>query len=148
MSIIVNGIAHIVLSVKDLNKSKIFYKNILPFLGLKLIQESEKSLYYVGARTGVLIQESVNKKLLYSQDNIGLHHFCFRAKSKKDVYLLSDHLIKNNIRIIRGPLDGPWVNGYFYILFEDPDGIRIELNFIPGQGVLDSTNKFKESGNY
>ena len=25
---------------------------------------------------------------------------------------------------------------YYYVLFEDPDGIRLEVNLVPGQGVL------------
>ena len=36
----------------------------------------------------------------------------------------------------RGPLDGPFAPGYYYIVFEDPDGIRLEVNFIPGKGLL------------
>ena len=24
----------------------------------------------------------------------------------------------------------------YYVLFEDPDGIRLEVNFVPGAGVL------------
>ena len=26
--------------------------------------------------------------------------------------------------------------GYYSILFEDPDGVRLELNFVPGKGVF------------
>jgi hypothetical protein len=34
------------------------------------------------------------------------------------------------------PEDGPWASGYYSILFEDPDGIRLEINFVPGKGNL------------
>ena len=47
--------------------------------------------------------------------------------------------------IDRGPMEGPWVNGYYYIVFEDPNGIRLEVNFVPGSGVLDSKNTFNPS---
>ena len=77
-----NGIAHIALNVSDLKKSKIFYDQLLPFLGMSLVHQSSKSFYYIGARTGILIQKLNNaKNLTFSQNNIGLHHFCFRAKS-------------------------------------------------------------------
>ena len=33
----------------------------MPFLGLNIIHESKKSIYFIGSRTGVLIQE-INKK--------------------------------------------------------------------------------------
>ena len=32
----INGIAHIALSVKNISKSKVFYNELLPFLGLTL----------------------------------------------------------------------------------------------------------------
>ena len=38
--------------------------------------------------------------------------------------------------IVRGPMEGSWVPGYYYVLFEDPDGIRLEVNFVPGTGLL------------
>jgi hypothetical protein len=36
--------------------------------------------------------------------------------------------------IVRGPMEGSWAPGYYYVLFEDPDGIRLEVNFVPGAG--------------
>jgi hypothetical protein len=27
-------------------------------------------------------------------------------------------------------MEGAWAPGYYYVLFEDPDGIRLELNFM------------------
>ena len=42
-NISVNGIAHIALSVKWLNASKKFYKELMPFFGLNIIHESKKS---------------------------------------------------------------------------------------------------------
>jgi hypothetical protein len=41
-----------------------------------------------------------------------------------------------NAPIVRGPIEGPWAPGYYYVLFEDPDGIRLEVNFVPGAGLL------------
>ena len=40
-------------------------------------------------------------------------------------------------KIVRAPEGGPWAPGYYSVLFEDPDGIRIEGVFIPGSGNLD-----------
>ena len=42
-----------------------------------------------------------------------------------------DGLIGNRL-----PEEGPWAPGYYSTLFEDPDGIRIEANFVPGKGNL------------
>ena len=146
----VNGIAHIALSVKSITKSKIFYKELMPFLGLKLVHEGKKSIYHVGARTGILIQE-IDKEIdssNFNQNNIGLHHFCFRARNKEDINMLKDKLTEINAKIIRGPLDGAWAPGYYYILFEDPDGIKIEVNYVPGSGVLAKNAKLNPNNDY
>ena len=34
---------------------------------------------------------------------------------------------------------GAWAPGYYSVLFEDPDGIRLEVNHVPGKGLLAST---------
>jgi hypothetical protein len=34
--------------------------------------------------------------------------------------------------IVRGPAEDTWAPGYYPVLFEDPDGIRLELNFVSG----------------
>ncbi len=38
--------------------------------------------------------------------------------------------------IDRGPIEGDWAPGYYYVVFEDPDGIRLEVNHVPGKGLL------------
>ena len=146
----INGIAHIALSVKDIKKSKPFYKELLPFLGLKLIHDGEESCYHIGSKTGVLIQQinNQNDSSDFNQNNIGLHHLCFRARSKEDIDKLSKKLLLMKTSIVRGPLEGAWAPGYYYILFEDPDGIRLEVNFVPGEGLLDENKKFNSNNDY
>jgi hypothetical protein len=50
--------------------------------------------------------------------------------------------------IIHAPQDGTWAPGYYSVLFEDPDGIRLEANFVPGAGVLAAGVKFNPSEGY
>jgi hypothetical protein len=38
--------------------------------------------------------------------------------------------------IIRAPREDQWAPGYYSTLFEDPDGIRLELDHVPGWGLL------------
>lgn len=38
--------------------------------------------------------------------------------------------------IVRAPAEGSWAPGYYSVLFEDPDGVRLEVNFLPGAGLL------------
>jgi hypothetical protein len=50
--------------------------------------------------------------------------------------------------IIHGPQEGTWAPGYYSVLFEDPDGIRLEANFVPGAGVLQPDVKFNPAEGY
>jgi hypothetical protein len=49
---------------------------------------------------------------------------------------------------VRGPLEGTWAPGYYYVLFEDPDGIRLEINYVPGAGVFAEGAAFNSSEGY
>ena len=73
----------------------------------------------------------------FDQWRIGLHHFCFRLRSREDVDSLHAAMADFGAKIVRAPEGGPWAPGYYSVLFEDPDGIRIEGVFIPGSGNLD-----------
>jgi hypothetical protein len=37
---------------------------------------------------------------------------------------------------VRAPDEGPWAPGYYSISFRDPEGIRLEVNHVPGKGVF------------
>jgi len=49
----VNGIAHIFLTASNFERSREFYRKLLPFLGLKPVIDTETSYYCVGGRTAV-----------------------------------------------------------------------------------------------
>jgi catechol 2,3-dioxygenase-like lactoylglutathione lyase family enzyme len=74
----------------------------------------------------------------YDQHSPGLHHLCFRARSREDIDATHQLLQRMRAHVVHGPEEGPWAKGYYSILFEDPDGIRLELNFVPGKGNLDA----------
>ena len=38
--------------------------------------------------------------------------------------------------VARAPREDNWAPGYYSLLFEDPDGIRLEFNHVPGKGLL------------
>jgi len=39
-------------------------------------------------------------------------------------------------KIVHAPQDDSWAPGYYSVLFEDPDGVRLEINHVPGKGLL------------
>mmetsp|Transcript_6094 Transcript_6094/g.9505 ORF Transcript_6094/g.9505 Transcript_6094/m.9505 type:complete len:171 (-) Transcript_6094:3-515(-) len=139
----INGIAHIILTVNNMKRSRAFYAPLLSFLGLHCVIDNEEWMYYVGGRTAIGICPC-DEKAKWVQRHVGLHHFCFRAYSKKvvdDLYRLIKQGKVPHARIVHEPEEGNWAPGYYSLLFEDPDGIRIELNWVPGKGLLKNVEK-------
>ena len=50
----VNGIAHIFITAGDFDKSREFYRKLLPFLGLKPVLDAAGTYYCIGGRTGLV----------------------------------------------------------------------------------------------
>lgn len=132
-----NGIAHIQLSVNDFPACRAFYRQLFAKLEMAAVLDTEEMIYGVGSRTGVLVMASAPefREARFEQRRIGLHHFCFRARSREDIDELHAFLLQIGAKIVHPPEDGPWAPGYYSVLFEDPDGIRIEVNFVPGKGL-------------
>jgi len=136
----INGIAHIQLTVRSVERSRSFYHRILhETFGMTIQYDGPGVFYCIGGRTGILIRDASpeNAEVPFDQWRIGLHHFCFRLRSREDIDELHRVVADIGAKIIRAPDQGPWAPGYYSILFEDPDGIRIEANFVPGRGNLD-----------
>jgi len=134
----INGVAHVILTVSDFEKCTRFYQQLLPHLGLRPVINNEQMLYCVGGRTAVGIMRSAEQYRgeRFVQNRIGLHHLCFRARERKDVDDCHQFLRSIDAKIVHPPEDGPWAPGYYSVLFEDPDGVRIEINHVPGKGLL------------
>ena len=134
-----NGIAHIQLTVRDVARSRAFYHKLLhETFGMTIQYDDPGTFYCIGGRTGVLIRAAAPelRASAFDQWRIGLHHFCFRLRSRADIDALHAALTEIGATIVRPPESGPWAPGYYSILFEDPDGIRLEANFVPGIGNL------------
>lgn len=134
----INGMHHVVLMVSQFEGARTFYKRLLQALGLELVFDGEDYFYHVGGRTAVGIQPCApgHAGKRFEQGQIGLHHLCFRARSREDVDATHELLLKMGARVVTPPGEGGWAPGYYYVLFEDPDGIRLEVAFVPGRGVL------------
>ena len=138
MSIKINGMAHVILTVNQFEKSREFYCELLPFLGMTKVYDGNNFVYHVGARTALGIQRCAEEHAgeKFVQNRVGLHHMCFRARSREDVDKAAEKVREIGGHIDRGPLEGDFAPGYYYFVFEDPDGIRLEVNFVPGKGLL------------
>ncbi|WP_438016841.1 VOC family protein [Sorangium sp. So ce315] len=142
------GIAHIQLSVTDFPRSRAFYRALCEHFEMQCQYddpggEGERPmLYYIGGKTGVLIRP-VNPEYAdarFHQYKPGLHHVCFRARSREDIdafhAFFESTLAALGGKLVQPPQEGAWAAGYYSIVFEDPDGIRLEINHVPGKGNL------------
>ena len=150
MTVRMNGIAHIQLTVNDPERCLPFWEKLCHFLEMKTLIKGEDVVYCIGSRTGILVRGApVGKRDdPFDQDRSGLHHFCFRAREREDVdavyNFLEDEL---DAHIVHPPEDGShFAPGYYSVLFEDPDGIRVEVNHVPGKGHLGPGGRLGEGG--
>ena len=140
MTVAVNGIAHIQLTVNDPARCLPFWERLCHFLDMTTLIKGDDVVYCIGGRTGILVRGAPRERRgeAFHQDRAGLHHFCFRARSREDVDAIHRFVTTElQARIIHPPEDGShFAPGYYSVLFEDPDGIRVEVNHVPGRGLL------------
>ena len=122
----------------DFDRSREFYAKLLPFLGLKPVLDGEGFYYCVGGRTafGIRATDEAHEGERFDQSRVGLHHVCFRAREREDVDHMHEFARELGATIVHPPEDGPYAPGYYSVLFEDPDGVRLEMNHVPGKGLL------------
>src|SRR6185295_15487582 len=111
----VNGIAHVFLTVSNYARSREFYRELLPFLGLKPVIDTETTYYCVGGRTavGISAPSAEHEGAAFEQKRVGLHHLCFRARERADVDELHGFLVTRGAKIIRAPREDQWAPGYY-----------------------------------
>ena len=150
MDVEINGMAHVVLTVSRFAEARAFYARLLPRLGMKPVFDGPKFFYCVGGRTAIGIEpcDPAHAGERFVQQRVGLHHLCLRARSREDVDRCAAILREMGATILRAPVESDWAPGYYSVLFEDPDGIRLEVNHVPGAGVLAEGVRFNPSDGY
>jgi catechol 2,3-dioxygenase-like lactoylglutathione lyase family enzyme len=136
----INGIAHVMLTAGDYPRTREFYRKLLPFLGLHALYDTDERYYAVGGRTafGVQACDPAHQGGRFVQGRVGLHHVCFRARSREDVDAVHALAVELGATVVHSPEEASFAPGYYSTLFEDPDGVRLEVNFVPGRGHLDA----------
>jgi catechol 2,3-dioxygenase-like lactoylglutathione lyase family enzyme len=150
-SLDINGVAHTVLRVNRIEQCIAFYDQVMPFLGLEAVQpRSDDFVYYVGGRTALAIRRAdpEHANVVHMETAPGLDHLCFRARKRADVDALYVFLQGIGAEIVRAPAEGPWAPGYYSLSFRDPEGIRLELNHVPGTGLLAAGATFLPDPDY
>lgn len=151
MSVELNGIAHIQLTVRDASTCIPFWERLCHFLEMKTLIKSDGIVYCIGSRTGILVRsaspEDKPDDLAFNQWRAGLHHFCLRARAREDVDAVHEFVSSTlGGHIVHPPQEDGFAPGYYSVLFEDPEGIRVEVNHVPGRGHFGREGRLGEGG--
>ena len=148
MSVEINGIAHIQFTINS-EEGLPFWESLCHFMGMETLIRNADTVYCIGGRTGLLVRlaPEENRHLSFDQWQVGLHHFCIRARSREDVDAIAGHAVSLGATMVHEPEPGEhFAPGYYSVLFEDPDGIRIEINHIPGKGHFGDRGRLGPGG--
>ena len=135
----INGVAHTFITAGNFAAARDFYGQLLPFLGLTIVADTANTFYCVGGRTafGIHAPTPEHAGQRFKQGTVGLHHHCWRVRSPAEVDEAHAFLVKIGARIVHAPQPDNFAPGYYSVLFEDPDGTRLEINHVPGRGLLE-----------
>jgi len=117
------GIDHISIRVSDYEKSKAFYSKLFGFLGFEVSDEYPSTIGWTNGKTRYWIAGAEGRKK-YKIGDVGLHHYAFQLRSRRDVDALQSFLEKEKVRIV-DPAD-EYYEDYYAVFFLDPDGIKLE----------------------
>jgi catechol 2,3-dioxygenase-like lactoylglutathione lyase family enzyme len=117
------GIDHISIRVRDYEKSKAFYGRLFGFLGFEISDEYADTIGWTNGRTRYWIAEAEGRKS-YRIGDVGLHHYAFELRSRKDVDALQAFLEEAGAKIVDPA--GEYYEDYYAVFFLDPDGIKLE----------------------
>ena len=140
----INGVAHTFITAGNFAAARAFYAQLLPFLGMTIVADTANTFYGVGGRTGFGIHAPTPEHAgqRFRQGTVGLHHHCWRARERSDIDEAYAFLQKIGAHVVHPPREDAFAPGYYSVLFEDPDGIRLEMNYVPGRGLLEQDAKF------
>jgi catechol 2,3-dioxygenase-like lactoylglutathione lyase family enzyme len=123
-------LSHIEIYVSDLRKSLEFWDWLLSYLGYEKFQQWEQGASFKLNDTYlVFVQvEEKYKSLGYHRKQVGLNHLAFFGGTRKAIDDLTLKLKAKGISVLyedKQPFAAG--GGYYAVLFEDPDRIKVEV---------------------
>ena len=117
------GIDHISIRVSNYEKSKAFYGRLFEFLGFEISDEYPNTIGWTNGKTRYWIAPAEGGKK-HRIGDVGLHHYAFELRNRRDVDALQAFLEKEKVKIV-DPAD-EYYEDYYAVFFLDPDGIKLE----------------------
>ena len=132
---------HLQINVSNPKKSLPFYKDLLTYLGYKIIDDGSWGFGATNKEKSslgdiwVINTASKFKKNKFHRKSTGLNHLAFGVTKKSDVDVFIQKFLKPRMimHLYGTPKEFPeYVKGYYAVFFEDPDRIKLEVTYIPG----------------
>ena len=130
---------HVDLVVSSLERSLPLYRGLLEPLGYteagEVVGERGEPVWYldgegVGASLGIREAQTA-PDAAYDRYAVGLHHLAFEAGSREGVDERYRWAVAQGLEIENEPQEWPYGPGYYATFFHDPDGIKLEVVFMP-----------------
>ena len=132
------GVHHVDLVVSSIERSLPFYRDLLGPLGFHRVGEVEgergETIWYIGGPgSSVGLREAQTpSEEPYDRYRVGLHHVAFEASSRAGVDERAMWLRNQGAEIESEPQEYGYMPGYYAVFFYDPDGINLEIAYLPG----------------
>jgi glyoxylase I family protein len=120
------GIAHVTLTVSDLQRTKSFYEELCE-TDFSLDNEWSFSLLKVGIPCWFVQWEKKTIRDVFNEKRVGLDHLAFKLETLDELEVVVERLKKMGIKTAGLQR---FADKYPYVAFRDPDNIQTEF-FIP-----------------
>jgi len=129
---------HLDLVVTDVGRSRRFYEELLAPIGWgpsgTIVGERGETVWYLrgpGGSLGLRARQSDAHAVPYDRYAVGVHHIAFDAASREAVDERHAWLLDRGVEIESPPREYDYMPGYYAVFFYDPDGIKLEIVFVP-----------------
>ena len=136
------AIHHLDLVVSSVERSRPFYEELLAPLGWRdhgtIVGERGETVWYLGREgtsIGLREQQSDVERGPYDRYSVGVHHLAFAAPSREAVDERFAWLRQRRSEIESEPREYDYLPGYYAVFFYDPDGIKLEIVFVPTEAA-------------
>ena len=131
-----SGVHHVDLVVSSIERSLPFYAELLSPLGFHRISEVEgergETIWYIGGPGSAIgLREAQSADGPFDRYRVGLHHLAFEAASRADVDERADWLRAHDVELESEPQEYAYIPGYYAVFFYDPDGLKLEIVYVP-----------------